>query len=226
MFTVDTKNNTVSHDPKSKRAAQEPAANMYFIETKEDIDALPNIEIVEIYNSLVKAMPEMKWREVARFGDHASAVRRLWGLFVSLKALALEMDKSGASVSTDISEAVPIPPPSDQDREPKMRKVRKAKTVNGERVPKLRDKEVPKAAKVYPIRPGTMQAFAYDLVSRPKSDDNPKGGISVDDFVAEMNKQKRAKYTRGNAWSALVFILHANKGYGIRLKDERFHLIK
>lgn len=194
MMTFNVMRQVAAWSPDAKRSG-EPNGDVY-VEARADLEGLSSADLVELHNTYVQTHPDSGLRTVNRFADRAIAVNRVWGLVVR------EMAIGGGE------EAVAKPKTT---KKPRVRAARKKTAVMPGEKP-IKDKEVRRASKVYPVKPGSMQEHALALISR-------KGGIAVDDFVAEMNRKKKAVYSRSNAWSALVFILHKNKGYGIRCKD-------
>lgn len=204
-----------------ERPAEEDTSLLVFDNTEEPLRALTGPQLVEVHNIIVRSRPELAAREVNRFADTKAAVRRTWGLLARLRGIDDGTEPVEAPAKKKAPKKQAVAPKKEKAPALKKEKTQvkpKVKRAEGEERA-LADKEVPRAAKIYPIRPGSMQEHAFNLISR-------SGGIDVDDFVREMNAKKRAKYTRGNAWSALVYILHVNKGYGVRRRAGRFYLIK
>ena len=208
MFTVNTKTAEVTYDAKAKVVPLGSVPNTYYVDVKEDVRKLTTPELIEVYNTLAKNA-DLGVREVSRFATRPVGEERTWGLFVRLKAMNGEKEE-------------PTP-------EPKKTSAKKEKKPKGQPRTKgqLKDKELPRAAKVYPLREKSLQEKALGLISRTKSEDNPLGGIAVDDFVKEMNEGPgKPKWNRGNAWGSIRYILHDGHGYGIRCRGDRFYVVK
>lgn len=212
MFSIDVNASTVSHEAGRKKPEDSPVG-VYYIAEKDDVKALTGPEVVSVFNAVVRAMPEMKWREVNRFSTREVGDNRLWGMFVCLKA---NIDAG------TVEEVPPKPEPAKKEAKAKTAKAPKKKRepkADGARTSRISDKELKPASKIYPVREGSMQEKCLNLISQ-------RGGISVDDFVVEMNKGPgKPKWERGNVWSSLRYILHAKHGYGISVKDEQLRLI-
>lgn len=212
MFSINVKADKVTFDAKAKKSVQEPVANVFRIESFDDVKALTTPELIEVFNGIARAEPELKINETARFSSREIGEKRVWGILVGLKNEALRDEP-------------------EEEETPKKRKVKKAKEPRAPKAPKEKKarakKDGPKTfvnviikkqAKVHPLREGSAQALALSLVSR-------KGGISVDDWIEEMNKvRKRGKWRYGNAWSGLVYLLSTVHGYGLRRENNRFYL--
>ena len=174
--------------------------------TKEEVAALSTGEIIDKYNTVVKANPELGLNEVTRFSDRKVAETRLLGLGVRLKAIMME------------DEPVPKKPKKGK-KTPRVRKERVTRPAS-DRAPRvLKDVRVEPHGKIYPPRDGSKQAFMLGLISRAS-------GISVEDFCEKMNAEKKwEEYNPSRAWSSLIFNLHSKKGYGIERKGGRIYVV-
>jgi septal ring-binding cell division protein DamX len=204
MLIINTMKKTSEFDPNGVKTEEQGTGGVFYIDKKADVEALATPALLEIFNAFAISNPDLGLREVNRFSTREVGINRVWGLYVAARA------------GTETKEAPAAKPKKKRAAEPKKKKTRK--TAQGEGASPFRDKEVPKAAKVFEPRPGSKQAFMLELIS-------PKEGIAVEDFIKKLNAEKRwSEYTTSNAWSSLVFNLHSNKGYGLICKDGRFYV--
>lgn len=207
MFVINTKKDTFVIDKKAKKPS-EAEANVFHIAAQDDLKALATGELLEIFNSIARGQPDLKAVETSRFSTREVGERRVWGLFVQLKALA----------AGDTEEEPEEDPKPKAHAAPPAAKKPKATKAKAPKEPKVTI--VKKASKTHELRKGSSQARALELISR-------QHGITIDDWIAEMNKiRKKGKWHRGNAWSGLVYLLNRLHGYGLRRENDRFYLVE
>jgi len=205
VFIVDTKKNQVSYDPKGKKSP-EAAPGVFYLGSKEDVAALSGSDLLDVFNATATGTPDLKVSPTARFSTRETGERRTWGLFVQIKALAAgdEDPEEGVAVTKSVKKA-----------EPKPKKPKAAKAAKETSTKVLVAKG---SGKPHELRAGTTQARMLELIS-------PKGGIAVEDWIAEMNKHRtRGKWHRDNAWSGLRYNLVTLHRYTVRLEGDRFYL--
>lgn len=214
MFVIHLKP-AVSIDRVTGGGAFVAPLSSVLVEKEEDLSALSGPQLVAAFNMVPGVKP------VARFADSKAGRRRLWAVLRDFPA-----DQSWGPKAAEPPVTKQSSGETKEDESVAAKKKNgKPKKVAKKRAPSdkprtLKNKSVPKASKVYPLKPGSVQEKLHRLLSR-------KNGVSVDELVKEMNEGPgKAKWKRGNAWSSIVYTLHTSHGYGAKIEDGRYYIIE